>query len=220
MFKYLLVFVSLTIVNGHIFVQKPNKNYQACLTPSGVAGHCKHIQHCMQPQFKQNFWKIFEHICVIEKFQIGICCPDEASERIGPEFLQNLPASGDEAPVWGIADADELAPEEKIVNRPEDRGCGLATKQFPKITGGRPADPGEWPWMVALMVRDDETNYCGGVLISDRHVLTAAHCVYRLKAVEMVVRLGEYDFSRTNDTRSRDFFVSQINIHEDFDKTT
>lgn len=25
---------------------------------------------------------------------------------------------------------------------PEERGCGLATKQFPKISGGRPADPG------------------------------------------------------------------------------
>lgn len=217
----IIIIALIVSVNSHIFVNKPNKNYQSCLTPSGVPGHCKHIQHCLQPQFKNNFWKIFEHICVIEKFQIGICCPEEINSKAGPAFTQNLPVRGDEPPIWGIADDDEVAePAEKIVNRPEERGCGLATKQFPKITGGRPADPGEWPWMAAIMVTGDELNYCGGVLISDRHVLTAAHCLERIKAVELTVRLGEYDFSRTNDTRTRDFFVKEIKVHEDFDKTT
>lgn len=56
------------------------------------------------------------------------------------------------------------------------RGCGTTLKSRSRLTGGRPADPTEWPWMVALL-KKDKSQYCGGVLITDRHVLTAAHCV-------------------------------------------
>jgi secreted trypsin-like serine protease len=109
---------------------------------------------------------------------------------------------------------------EEVVNRPEDRGCGLSTKHFGKIIGGRPADPGEWPWMAAILVNNPNKAYCGGVLITDRHVLTAAHCVYQLKLNQVTVRLGEYDFTRYNETRSRDFKPSEFRIHADFDPIT
>jgi len=58
------------------------------------------------------------------------------------------------------------------------RGCGMTTKTKIRVVGGQPADPKEWPWMAALL-RQGTIQYCGGVLITDRHVLTAAHCVYR-----------------------------------------
>ena len=56
--------------------------------------------------------------------------------------------------------------------------CGLNIKHGTRIVGGRPADPQEWPWMAALL-RDGDDNYCGGTLITDKHILTAAHCVDR-----------------------------------------
>lgn len=99
-------------------------------------------------------------------------------------------------------------------------GCGIATKSFPKITGGRPADPGEWPWMAALLRRGPPNAFCGGVLITDRHVLTAAHCTRKYRASEVFVRLGEYDFNSYNETRSRDFRVTDIRQHRDFDAAT
>ncbi|WP_083854899.1 serine protease [Burkholderia sp. KJ006] len=51
----------------------------------------------------------------------------------------------------------------------------------PKIVGGKFANPGADPWQVAL-IRSTKTGadrrpFCGGSLIADRWVVTAAHCV-------------------------------------------
>ena len=53
--------------------------------------------------------------------------------------------------------------------------------QTGKIFGGRKADPHSRPYMV-LLEREmwkNETKYCGGFLISDQFVVTAAHCQAR-----------------------------------------
>lgn len=49
-----------------------------------------------------------------------------------------------------------------------------------RIVGGKGATFGEWPWQV--LVREATwlglftKNKCGGVLITDKYVITAAHC--------------------------------------------
>ena len=50
----------------------------------------------------------------------------------------------------------------------------------PAIVGGREADPGEWPWQVALINSGGDLywdQFCGGSLIDPGWVVTAAHCV-------------------------------------------
>ena len=61
---------------------------------------------------------------------------------------------------------------------PENCGASLLDR---KVVGGKEASEGKWPWMVQLSAKARErgTTYkhlCGGVLISETHVLTAAHC--------------------------------------------
>ncbi|XP_069971033.1 chymotrypsin BI-like [Penaeus vannamei] len=45
----------------------------------------------------------------------------------------------------------------------------------PRIVGGTEAAPHSWPHQVALFI--DNSQFCGGSLISSEWVLTAAHCM-------------------------------------------
>ncbi|XP_069125482.1 transmembrane protease serine 9-like [Argopecten irradians] len=81
-------------------------------------------------------------------------------------------------------------------------GCGtqayLPSSTY--IVGGSEATPNSWPWMALLEYNG--YHVCGGSLISDRHVLTAAHCVEGSMAVasKWTVRLGVHDKTTTGST--------------------
>lgn len=44
-----------------------------------------------------------------------------------------------------------------------------------RIVGGQNADPNEWPWVAVIF--NNGRQLCGGSLIDESHILTAAHCV-------------------------------------------
>ncbi|KAG8234320.1 hypothetical protein J437_LFUL013060 [Ladona fulva] len=47
-----------------------------------------------------------------------------------------------------------------------------------RVVGGKPSHPGAWPWLIALY--KDGKFHCGGSLILEQWVLTAAHCMSRM----------------------------------------
>ena len=61
-------------------------------------------------------------------------------------------------------------------------GCGLPNKSN-RLVGGTPAGDHEYPWLVGLVsdahwaATNPRKPYCGGTLISDRHVLTTYSCI-------------------------------------------
>ncbi|KAM7290306.1 chymotrypsin-like protease CTRL-1 isoform X1 [Ixodes scapularis] len=68
-----------------------------------------------------------------------------------------------------------------------------------RIEGGEEAVPGSWPWHAQLIGADGH-HACSGVLISDKHVLTAAKCLWRHQKVgDVKVMLG----SHTRDGKSQ-----------------
>ncbi|XP_062416283.1 serine protease 27-like [Pungitius pungitius] len=52
--------------------------------------------------------------------------------------------------------------------------CGQAPKNT-RIVGGQNASPGSWPWFASI--KTDGRPFCGGSLITNQWVLTAAHCL-------------------------------------------
>ncbi|XP_062523686.1 sushi, von Willebrand factor type A, EGF and pentraxin domain-containing protein 1-like [Corticium candelabrum] len=54
--------------------------------------------------------------------------------------------------------------------------CGKSCARKPFVAGGDTTSPGEFPWQ-AMLCSPRLGQHCGGVLISDRCVLTAAHCL-------------------------------------------
>jgi len=91
----------------------------------------------------------------------------------------------------------------------------------PNIIGGEPAEPGEWPWQVAIIIKEVSNIYdghiCGGTLITSEWVLTAAHCFYRWSnedeaknAIDVVA--GIYNLKSPVDGYQRRG-VSQLIIH-------
>ncbi|XP_070139317.1 serine protease grass-like [Drosophila kikkawai] len=65
--------------------------------------------------------------------------------------------------------------------------CGLSDSSGIRIMNGVNSLLGQAPFMVYVM--KDNKYQCGGSIVSDRYVLTAAHCL----AHGLSVRLGEYD---------------------------
>lgn len=59
-----------------------------------------------------------------------------------------------------------------------DLGCGkrsIDETNLPYLINGDVAEPGAWPWHIQLL--KDGFIQCGGSIINNNWILTAAHCI-------------------------------------------
>ncbi|KAB0803373.1 hypothetical protein PPYR_00343 [Photinus pyralis] len=105
------------------------------------------------------------------------------------------------------------------------RYCGIRPLlKTARIVGGKGAAFGEFPWQV--LVRESTwlglftKNKCGGVLISNRFVMTAAHCQPGFLA-SLVAVFGEHDISGERESkRSLSRNVKRVIVHRNYDPVT
>ncbi len=90
----------------------------------------------------------------------------------------------------------------------------------PDVVGGRPARPGQWPFLVALVSKSIDSNYdaqfCGAALIDSQNVLTASHCVFGSSADSMQVLVGTQSLA----SGGRRIDVTRVTTHPDFLRAT
>ncbi|KAJ6642105.1 Chymotrypsin-C, partial [Pseudolycoriella hygida] len=79
--------------------------------------------------------------------------------------------------------------------------CGKVKLMREVVRNGNRTVRGEWPFIAALFEVDPVQYICGGTLISNKHVLTAAHCIEKkytsdkLPPERLEVRLGAFNIS-------------------------
>ena len=103
--------------------------------------------------------------------------------------------------------------------------CGRAKRsrrlaQDEKIVGGKVTSVNEYPWQVGIVSRGTTFVFCGASLISERWILTAAHCTYRETAYNMQALLGEHDYDTPTETRTVRRSIVKIVDHPSYDHYT
>ncbi|XP_033024294.1 serine protease 27-like [Lacerta agilis] len=93
-------------------------------------------------------------------------------------------------------------------------GCGQPITS-PRIVGGQPASKGSWPWQVSIL--ENFYPICGGSLITEQWVLSAAHCFFNRigPMFQYNVLLGAYQLSNLSDNAVISD-VQQIILHPDY----
>uniref|UniRef100_A0AAG5CTH0 CLIP domain-containing serine protease n=1 Tax=Anopheles atroparvus TaxID=41427 RepID=A0AAG5CTH0_ANOAO len=182
---------------------------QSCTNPRGESGQCILFRDC--PPLVAIFGKPVptpDDTQFLEDSRCGklerktlVCCPGVAPPPPSSSGSSVLPT----APQCGIQLTD-------------------------RIHGGQPTEIDEFPW--AVLIEYEKPNgrfgfHCGGSLINERYVLTAAHCISSIPRNWKVhrVRLGEWDLSSDRDCNADgdcnvapiDMDIEKIVVHSGYD---
>lgn len=84
-----------------------------------------------------------------------------------------MTARDPEGYIQGLSNVSSSCPDQQTVSL-QCIECGRQ-KSTSRIIGGQPSTIGEWPWQASMHFKG--SHVCGGVLISEYFVLTAAHCM-------------------------------------------
>ncbi|GAB0090781.1 Peptidase S1, PA clan [Sergentomyia squamirostris] len=84
-----------------------------------------------------------------------------------------------------------------------------------RIVGGNTASPGQFPYMTSCRLTNN-MHFCGGMLINDRWVVSAAHCFLGRGPGDVIVVLGAH--SRT--TGGTTYTLSQVIQHPEWNSQT
>ena len=97
-----------------------------------------------------------------------------------------------------------------------DVPCGqqkLSVVRQARVTGGRDAHPGQFPWSAS--VQEGGVHFCMGAVVGRRYVLTAAHCFSGRPAGRFTVSVGGHRLSAAEPSR-RAVPVARLLVHPQY----
>jgi Secreted trypsin-like serine protease len=95
----------------------------------------------------------------------------------------------------------------------------VSANNAPFVVGGQDALRGEYPWQILLA--ENNSFICGGSILNERWVLTAAHCTNGVNAASLTVLAGVYDQTQINiDQNVQAFRVVRVITHPDWNPGT
>jgi secreted trypsin-like serine protease len=105
------------------------------------------------------------------------------------------------------------------------RAVAFEEQTSTRIVGGERAENGNWPWQVVLYIRDNNGHFamaCGGSLIQQGWVLTAAHCVNSLAPEDYAIVEGtsHIDSLLQKKGSGRKVLIRRVVRHEGYNAQT
>lgn len=100
-------------------------------------------------------------------------------------------------------------------------GAQLAATPAQAIVGGYQAEPGQFPFMASVQLKEygdgTDGHICGGSIIDSRWILTAAHCMVDTKPSEVQVGVGRTNIDDFSTGQTLD--ADRIVVHPDYEDT-
>ncbi|XP_063907843.1 serine protease grass-like [Zophobas morio] len=189
----LLYFFAPVRAQWDVIWNPPNTN--GCTTPDQKPGSCLQIYNCQpmldfldkvrQPIPPETEKHLKSYRCGTDRGKPKICCPS------------------------GLIIIDNEKLEDSIVFpdvsthrnfRLLPKNCGHFDADN-KIVNGEKTGLFEFPWMALLSyrTRNGPQFKCGGTIINQKYILTAAHCLANLKTPLIGVRVGEHNIRTQKD---------------------
>ncbi|CAA9998715.1 unnamed protein product [Nesidiocoris tenuis] len=175
-------------------------------------GNESSVKDCMHDSWGQTNCKHDEDVavaCSPQNFNIE---PDQDIELIGED---SVPAES--------LSADDILPKE--CGKVADDVISMTSPPslvMQRVVSGFETTKGAYPWQASIRVTSisgKNTHWCGAVVISPFHVLTAGHCLRDYVKAAYLVRAGDFD-SEVSEETEQDLGVEGIWIHPDLDKET